>query len=57
MAEEGAMVVGQVLFRDTNLPGLDLPDARQIDFVAWGLRGFVRPICGDATIVSPPAPG
>ena len=24
-----------------------------MDFVAWGVRGFSRPICGDATIVSP----
>ena len=24
-----------------------------MDFVAWGVRGFSRPICGDAMIVSP----
>ena len=53
MAEAGAVVVDQVLLRDTNLPGLDPRGARQLDFVAWGLRGFARPICGDATIVSP----
>ena len=53
MAEAGAVVVDQVLLRDTNLPGLDPWDARQLDFVAWGLRGFARPICGDATIVPP----
>ena len=23
-----------------------------MDFVAWGVRGFSRPICGDATIVT-----
>lgn len=36
MAEAGAVVVDQVLFRYTNLPGLGPQDARQLDFVAWG---------------------
>ena len=52
-AEAGAVVQDQVLLRDTNLPGIDPTDRRQLDLVAWGLRGFGRPICGDATIVSP----
>ena len=42
----------QVLLRDTNLP-VDPQDTRQLDLVAWGLRGFGRPICGDATIRAP----
>lgn len=51
-AEAGAVVQqDQVLLRDTNLPAIDPADGRQLDLVAWGLRGFGRPICGDATIV------
>ena len=52
-AEAGAVVADQVLLRDTNIEGIASGDRRQIDFVAWGVRGFSRPICGDATIVSP----
>jgi len=51
-AEAGAVVADQVLLRDTNVP-VDPADSRQLDFVAWGLRGFGLPVCGDATIVSP----
>ena len=51
-AEAGAVVADQVLLRDTNLP-VDPADTRQLDLVAWGLRGFGRPVCGDATIRSP----
>ena len=51
--ETGAVVADQVLLRDTNIEGIASGDRRQIDFVAWGVRGFSRPICGDATIVSP----
>ena len=50
--EAGATVTDQVMLRNTNLL-VDPQDTRQLDFVAWGLRGFGRPICGDATIVSP----
>ena len=46
------MVADQVLLRDTTLP-VDPADSRQLDFLAWGLRGFGLPICADATIVSP----
>lgn len=51
-AEDGAVVLDQVLPRDTNLP-VDPDDSRQIDLVAWGLVGFGRPVCADATIVAP----
>ena len=46
------MVADQVLLRDTTRP-VDPADSRQLDFIAWGLRGFGLPICADATIVSP----
>ena len=49
-AEAGAVVADQVLLRDTNIEGIASGDRRQIDFVAWGVRGFSRPICGDATL-------
>ena len=52
-AEAGAVVADQVLLRDTNSEGIAAGDSRQIDFVAWNVRGFSRPICGDATIVAP----
>ena len=52
VAEAGAAVQDQVLLRDTDLP-VDPRDTRQLNFVAWRLRGFECPICGDATIVSP----
>ena len=52
-AEAGAVVADQCLLRDTNIEGLAAGDSRPIDFVAWGVRGFARPIAGDATIVSP----
>jgi len=51
-SEAREVVVEQVLLRDTNLP-VESGDSRQSDFVAWGLRGFSRPVCGDATTVSP----
>ena len=52
-AEAGAVVRDQVLLRDTNLPGFNPRDTRQLDFVAWGIRGFGRPVCADATIRAP----
>ena len=51
-AEAGAVVADQVLLRDANLP-VDPADSGQLDFVARGLRGFGRPVCADATIISP----
>ena len=51
-AEAGAVVSDQVLLRDTNVP-FDPRDTRQLDVVAWGLRGFGRPVCADATIRAP----
>lgn len=56
-AEAGAVVADQVLLRDTNVPGIGPEDSRQLDLVAWVLRGFGRPICGDATHhYCPPVP-
>ena len=51
-AEAGAVVADHVLLRYTKLP-VESGDSPQLDFVAWNLRGISRPICGDATIVSP----
>jgi len=51
-AEAGAVVKDQVLLRDTNSP-VDPGGTRQLDVVAWGLRGFGRPVCADATIRAP----
>jgi len=43
-AEAGAVVAERVLLRDTDLP-VESGDSGQSDFIAWGLRGFLRPIC------------
>ena len=50
-AEARAEVTNQVLLRDTNLP-VDPWESRYLDFVAW-CRMSSRPICGDASTVSP----
>ena len=52
-AEAGAVVQPQVLLRDTNVPGVDPQDSRQLDLVAWGLRSFGRPNpYGDLTVLA-----
>ena len=51
-ARRCSVAAGQVLLRDTNFP-VGPQDSRQLDLVAWGLHGFGRPVCGDATIRPP----